>query len=119
MMKDNSLNVSELLDNQSLAVSEIIDDSLITIESHLIEDLQKTQQELTILATKPTQSDLVSTSVNTLIEKKDDTSFINPSILTQYDAATVQKVQSIANNPDSSAKLTNEQKQIIAQFYGV
>ena len=118
-MNDNSLNISELIDNQSLAVSEVIDDSLVTIKSYLVENLQKTQQELTILATKPTQSDLVSTSVNTPIKKKDDTSFINPSILTQYDAATVQKVQSIANNPDSSTKLTNEQKKIIAQFYGI
>jgi len=32
--------------------------------------------------------------------------------------ATVQKVQSVANNPDFSTKLTNEQKQIIAKFYG-
>lgn len=117
-MNDNSLNISELINNQSLAVSEVIDDSLITIESHLIENLQKTRQELTILATKSVQTGPVSTPVNKPIEKKDETSFINPSILTQYDAATVQKVQSIANNPASSTKLTNEQKQIIAQFYG-
>ena len=117
-MDDNSLNVSEIIDNQSLVVSEVVDNSLITIESHLIENLQKTQQELTILATKSVQTEPILTSVNTPVEKKDDTSFINPSILTQYDAATVQKVQAIANNSDSSAKLTNEQKQIIAQFYG-
>jgi hypothetical protein len=118
-MNDNSLNISELLNNQSLVVSEVIDDSLVTTESHLVENLQKTQQELTILATKSVQTEPVFTPVNTPIEKKDDTSFINPSILTQYDAATVQKVQSIANNPDSSTKLTNEQKKIIAQFYRI
>jgi hypothetical protein len=118
-MNDNSLNVSEIINNQSLAVSEYPDNSLITIESHLVENLQKTQQELTILANKSIQTELVPTTVTTLVEKKDDTSFINPSILTQYDASTVQKVQEIANNPNSSTKLTNEQKQIIAQFYGI
>jgi len=118
MMNDNSLNISDF-NNQSLAVSEIIDDSLITIESHLIENLQKTQQELTVLATKSVQTEPVFAPVNTPIEKKDNTSFINPSILTQYDASTVQKVQEIANNPASSTKLSNEQKQIIAQFYGI
>lgn len=118
-MNDNSLNISELLNNQSLVVSEVIDDSLITIESHLVENLQKTQQELTILATKSAQVEPVLKPVSAPAEPKDDTSFINTSLLTQYDAATVQKVQAIANNPDSSAKLTNEQKQIIAQFYGI
>jgi hypothetical protein len=117
-MDEKSLNISELIENKSLVVSEFPDESSFTIESVLIENLQKTQQELTILATKSVQTEPILTSVNTPVEKKDDTSFINPSILTQYDAATVQKVQAIANNSDSSAKLTNEQKQIIAQFYG-
>ena len=117
-MDDDSLNISELLNNQSLAVSEVHDDSLITIESHLIENLQKTQQELTVLSTKPLQVEAVSKPVNAPVEPKDDTSFISPSILTQYDSSTAQKVQAIANNPTSSTKLTSEQKQIIAQFYG-
>ena len=117
-MKDENLNISELLNNQSLAVSEVHDDSLITIESHLIENLQKSQQELTILATKSVQAEPVFAPANTPIEKKDDISFINPSILTQYDVTTANKVQQIANDPASSTKLSNEQKQIIAQFYG-
>ena len=117
-MDDDSLNISELLNNKSLAVSEFPDESSFTIESHLIENLQKTQQELTILATKSVQTEPVLTSVNTPVEKKDDTSFINPTILPQYDTTTANKVQQIANNPTSSTKLTNEQKQIIAQFYG-
>jgi ketopantoate reductase len=118
-MDDNSLNVSEIIDNQSLAVSEYPDNSLITIESHLIENLQKTQTELTILATKSVQTEPVLKPVSVKVEPKDDISFINPSILTQYDSATAKKVQEIANNPASSTKLTNEQKQIIAQFYGI
>lgn len=118
-MDDNSLNISSLLDNQSLAISEQPNDSLITIESHLIDNLQKTQQELTILATKSVQTEQVSKPVIAPVEPKDDTSFISPSILTQYDSSTAQKVQAIANNPASSTKLTNEQKQIIAQFYGI
>jgi len=117
-MDDDSLNIS-YFNNQSLAVSIFPEESQITIESHLIENLQKTQQELTILATKSVQTEPVFAPANTPIEKKDDTSFINPSILTQYDATTVQKVQEIANNPASSTKLSNEQKQIIAQFYGI
>jgi len=113
-MDDNSLNISEIIDNQNLAVSIFTEESQITIESHLIENLQKTQTKLTILATNSVRDVPISLPITTPV----DTSFINPSILTQYDAATVQKVQSIANNPDSSTKLTNEQKQIIAQFYG-
>jgi hypothetical protein len=118
-MNDNSLNVSEIIDNQSLVVSEYLNESQITIQSHLIENLQKTQQELTILAKKSVQTEPVLKPASAKVEPKDDISFINPSILTQYDNSTVQKVQSIANNPASSTKLTNEQKQIIAQFYGI
>jgi cobalamin biosynthesis Mg chelatase CobN len=118
-MNDNSLNVSEIIDNQSLVVSEYLNESQITIESHLIENLQKTQTELTILATNSVQNELVLKPVSAKVESKDDISFINPSILTQYDAVTTQKVQEIANNLASSTKLSNEQKQIIAQFYGI
>jgi hypothetical protein len=118
-MNDDSLNLSGLINNQSLAISEFPDESSFTIESILIEDLQKTQQELTVLATKSIPNEPVFAPVNAQIEKKDDVSFITPSILTQYDATTVGKVQQIANDPASSKKLTNEQKQIIAQFYGI
>lgn len=118
-MDDNSLNVSEIIDNQSLAVSEYLNESQITIESYLIENLQKTQTGLTILATNSVRDVPISLPIATPVDKKENTSFINPSILTQYDASTVQKVQEIANNPVSSTKLSNEQKQIIAQFYGI
>lgn len=117
-MDDNSLNVSEIIDNQSLAVSIFPEESQITIERHLIENLQKTQTELTILATNSIRDVPIFLPITTPVDKKDNTSFINPSILTQYDASTIQKVQSIANNPDSSTKLTNEKKQIITQYYG-
>ena len=118
-MDEKSLNISELIENKSLVVSEFPDESSFTIESVLIENLQKTQQELTILATKPVQVEPISKPVIATVEPKDDISFINSTILTQYDATTANKVQQIANNPASSTKLTSEQKQIIAQFYGI